>query len=418
MSSSKNIIFPRFKTDDLRKTMSIENDVSCDLEALFNDIKIIQSHTESQSVQMFAKIKPQSLFKILKNSKIREVFLKISMVSDNSNLAVEIGIYAELTRLLLDGHSPNLIRYIASFNCFYKPQNIFWDEFEERLLPYDMSLDYQNLVSVGAPVQVLVSEKTTGIILKKWLENNPRNIISFIKICIQIIYTLQCFAEIEFRHNDLHWENIFVESVKPSPMFYFTGYDTYYMISTSAFVKIFDFDMASFASGSGLTNESFLNAEFCPEYGMCIDKNNKFDLFTILYYLRVYAFIFDREGDVISKWIAKMAKKTIKSRELLSQKCCRFNGRLCKVLQPSGDCDPTWVPTDREMLSPELLLETSLFDQYRFTLSKNQHKKEFINVFSKPPGKNELCYMYDQIYCLPSINKLKLISHIVDVIFD
>ncbi len=410
---SKSIIFPRFKSDDL-KAMSIKN-VSCDLEALFNDIKVILSDTASESVQAFAKLKPKSLFKVLDSSKHREVFLKISIRSHNPGLTAEIDIYAELTRLMLDGHIPNLIRYIASFDCILNDQPVN-QEIWSTLRRYFIDASEKSV-----PVQVLMLEKTTGIVLKKWIKKNPEKLSDFIEICIQIIYTLQCFSEIDFRHNDLHLENIFIEPIEPSLMFYFTGYDTYYMINTRTFVKIFDFDKSSFVSGEGLINEGLEKDNECSEHGMCSDKNNKFDLYTILFYLRSYA-RFTRGEDSLSMrtWINKLINETIKSRELMSSKYYKVPGRLCKTIETSDGqvCDRTWVPSDDEMLSPKLLLETDLFDQYRFTLSKDQHNKEFMNALSKPMGENELCYMCDEIYCLPSISKLDLIDHIRDVMFS
>ncbi len=411
-SSSQNLVFPRFKTDDLKQLTSRQR-IYCDLEALFNDIKVIPRSTQSESFQAFAKIKPNSLVNVLKNSHVRTVFLKIYPKSpdeiEKTGLEVERDIYAELTRLMLDGHIPNLIRYIASFDCFFDPTSAFWSNVR-KLQPY---------VNEAVPTQVLILEQANGVTLEKWLERSIET-EDLIQMCIQTIYTLQCFGEIGFRHNDLHSGNIWIEQAKFSPMFYFVDFDTYYKLDTDVFVKIFDFDLSSFDTGEDLVNEE-LETDFCEKYGICSNRNDKFDLFTFLYYLRYRAR--QHRNFPGTSFIEDMTRLTIKSPELLSDKCCAFQGRICKnVFKPvfgRPPCDPTWVPSDNEMLSPTLLLQSSLFDQYRFTLSGGDID-DLMDVFEEPPNVDALhpYYVYEQIYCLPSINKLDLLDHIRDVLFS
>lgn len=84
-----------------------------------------------------------------------------------------------------------------------------------------------------------------GLSMREWMEKTNPSEIEFWSVLFQIFYTLECFNQIHLRHNDLHFDNIYIETqIQQQNFVYFTSPDTYFLIPIRNVVKLFDFDRA------------------------------------------------------------------------------------------------------------------------------------------------------------------------------
>ena len=97
-------------------------------------------------------------------------------------------------------------------------------------------------LSVG---HALITEVNTGTTLGEWLQQ-PRTVEDWEQVYFQLIYTLQCFAEIGLTHWDLHSGNAFVEML-PTPVasVWCLGNGVYKHMRSRWLLKIYDFDRSS-----------------------------------------------------------------------------------------------------------------------------------------------------------------------------
>jgi serine/threonine protein kinase len=100
----------------------------------------------------------------------------------------------------------------------------------------------------------------------------------------QIIFTLSQLEEYGIQHNDLHLSNLLLDM---DPDENKIGYlDTITIPPTERILPIkykvlfFDWDLSSFNDRCGVN--AYLNSDFCPKYGICNDKNIRFDIYTLL----------------------------------------------------------------------------------------------------------------------------------------
>lgn len=93
----------------------------------------------------------------------------------------------------------------------------------------------------------LYTEKMDGTTLRDFLNNHKVNASAFKIILFQIVYTLLCFQQMGIRHNDLHVENIFIDTdIKGILKYYINDKVSYTVpITNVGLVKIFDMDFAS-----------------------------------------------------------------------------------------------------------------------------------------------------------------------------
>jgi len=193
---------------------------------------------------------------------------------DNS-LAIERLVYQDvLNPLIFNRNTPHLIIHYATFQC------------NQRALLTSGAKSAQEKVKILKKIEKLHSEenydidtfhgllleKAKGISLTDFLETKTYTKDDIRQILFQIMWTLQCFAQVGLMHNDLHTGNVFVdEESKPVTRIYVSEEYTYELESKYT-VKIFDFDRAGKVSTKNnqctITNLRLENFD-CGSYGMC-----------------------------------------------------------------------------------------------------------------------------------------------------
>ncbi len=221
--------------------------------------------------------------------------------------------------------SPNVASYVAAFQCTPSDLRVPTDEKLKILYNTMYASDHKSCVSVKCAVEkerdnlifdlnrvnVLMTERMYGQKLESWIQKR-HSLKEWKSVLFQILYTLECFNRIGFRHNDLHLGNIFIEDIPDAPEF------TLYSITERTIkgrtcmkvhtrgheVRIYDFDRSTLscektsnyadivipyiqkmAEMSGGTVKSCMNTRLrfhCEREGACEEKNQKFDAFTVL----------------------------------------------------------------------------------------------------------------------------------------
>ena len=113
-----------------------------------------------------------------------------------------------------------------------------------------------------------------NINLKEYIED------LFEKILFQLIFTLyriSCYFP-NFRHNDLHFKNVIVNS-ETKNNFYIVDNKIYYIKDVD--IKIIDFEMATLGKDN-LINNYINNSTFINEYGLSNNKKLSYDIHYIL----------------------------------------------------------------------------------------------------------------------------------------
>ena len=307
-----------------------DKEAVCDLTAIFKDIKVMNRTTKSLSIQSIGTFKRtdetfQVIKEYLEETKNDKVFIKIGfLASDDNSMYVEMMIYKYLRKLLLDNRTPNIMRYVMSFHC---------NDFINTVERTEEGLYKEKTLKILKKMQKQYSKLNldeaiiTLIELGKGMQfNELMGILSdddFLSIIFQVFYTLRELHLNNIRHNDIHLANIWI-NILPNPkrMIYFVDDNTYAVFDTKYIVKIFDFDKGTFTNDT-LTN-FVISTGFCPKYGMCENRDERFDLLIVLHGLlsSVYA----------SKAMKDFVKKCIRDPKYLKSDNFRFPGRYCEPL--------------------------------------------------------------------------------------
>jgi hypothetical protein len=191
-------------------------------------------------------------------------------------------------------------------------------------------------------------EKSKGITLNEWFKN-PRHedILSLVFIAV---YTLNCFANIGLRHNDLHFGNIFVEDLRTYTDFYFKVEDGKIIkVKTRYIPKIYDFDRGSILSPL-VPRNIMLDYAYCKKVGTCNADSPKYDLFTFITLLHHIV------AQKIKKGLSLKVFNDI--RENLILKCVKeewFNAQMSNAYNHLLSYN--LYPTDEELLPHGKILE-------------------------------------------------------------
>lgn len=272
----------------------------CDLTALFKNIKILDRSTMSSTIQVLASLKNKAkTYQAIKeySSEVGEdnVFIKIGFDEKGDNSAdIERMMYKYLKKLLFECRTPNIMRYIAGFKC-----NTFLDYLKRRAasrsIPKRAIAYYNGMIERidelaeleeefeldGNRATITIIELGKGEQFGDILETGNITEEQFRSVMFQVFYTLREFHLNNVRHNDIHLNNIWVNiHLVPQRLVYFISDDMYATIETNYVVKLYDFDRAAFTTGP-ISNE-ILRDNFCPNAGMCENKNERFDLLIVL----------------------------------------------------------------------------------------------------------------------------------------
>jgi len=359
----------------------------CDLTAMFKNIKILDRSTSSTSIQVLATIEDKSIIhqvldNYIKTTGENKVFIKIGLGSQTDNSSnVERTIYHYLRKLLFDHRTPNIMRYIMGFNCdhfsdFLKTQNSPPHRRYYRQMK-EMTETLMNTYPVdGDKVTISVIEMGKGKSFESLLNRGKINEHEFKCIMFQTFYTLRELHLNKVRHNDVHLGNIWVNiHTSPQRLIYFIDDDRYVVLETIYVVKIYDFDRAAFTTGT-LANES-LRDYFCPNYGMCENENEGFDLLLVLNILY-------EDYSIRYPFISTFVLEAVQDAKYLDNTCCEAPGRYCEqevALDGTISCNPNAkIGTDEIYNIEQLCTHTTIFDPYLRSLRADGFEKRDIPI--------------------------------------
>lgn len=217
-----------------------------------------------------------------------DVIFKISPPdSKNNSLATERLIYKAIIPQLLD-KSPHFVKYVDDFVCtnFVTKMKALAKGKDHRhrheAAELAAFLEDKGLTD-DTPVHVLVTEKAKGITLGDWLTSSlytryftPKQKAKFTRdVSLQVAYTLEAMRELQFMHNDLHIDNVFVHEGENKFLYRLNGKKFY----SPYFVRIYDFDHSSVQS---LPANTLLYGRNCLVGFECNDYIPKLDWFIYL----------------------------------------------------------------------------------------------------------------------------------------
>lgn len=272
-----------------------------------------------------------------------------SLVFDNSLVIERVNYQLIANQLIRRRWSPHVASYVASFQCptpdlmslggdmgvikevmftkkpVTKPTGtkvraVLRDAEEEN----EANKSYYGTSDVQYDlnkVNFVLTERMKGAQLEKWM-TKPHSLTEWKSVLWQILYTLEVFNRIGFRHNDLHLGNAFIEDLSgtdaPDNTMYVTDLDptdgwSYHVVPTKRNnVRIFDFDRSTLECDAGSYHKDYkplidrymselstgctntrmatkpllkkIKHAFthCNDEGACQARNQKFDAFTVL----------------------------------------------------------------------------------------------------------------------------------------
>jgi serine/threonine protein kinase len=318
----------------------------CDLSML-NDIAFLAKNSASITGMFPAKhstAQGDSRKIIMKAS----FDVKATTYNEDNSLAVEIVMYRLIANEMIKRHwTPHLASFVGAFQCSASElkktnpiaySNLLGTEFEESLAnegfncpvkkpqsvwcaAKNKNAEVETDYDVNGPdpkVNFVMTEALQGKKLAEWMKT-ARSLEEWKSVLFQILYTLECFNRIGFRHNDLHLDNIFIEKTAVPEYYYVIDVDKpvaasdvkYLRVPTSGWsARIYDFDRStlickktakmypSLAAQYALALQQHpiifslpVNADFCLntllnvsdcKWGACNEENPKFDAFTVL----------------------------------------------------------------------------------------------------------------------------------------
>jgi hypothetical protein len=239
----------------------------CKPKTYLNDLKIFSDQEkDSKSTSVILKGTITNINK--------EIIIKCSPIDFKSNsLIVESQIYKIIiSELLNNNNTPCLVSFVDHKICGDKKCAKIDKEIKNETKS-NLDLDFSKL-------NFLILENINSEKFIDFLERiNTDNFKDLIAILFQIFYTCYCFAKIGLKHNDLHFNNIFIVDMKEEYTFYFDlGNLGYYSSKTKYLVKIYDFD-----NSSSLDDRIFRNS-FC--YGLSLFVNDYDPFSNIIEFIR------------------------------------------------------------------------------------------------------------------------------------
>lgn len=350
---------------------------ACDvpMTKIFGDLKIHSKESASDTIILLGKIKYNLPRPIFDNN----IVVKLSFESkrkDNS-LEVELEAYKLVNQILSNKYSPNLLGMIAAYKC----DNFFNQvlrgksiqkskEFYTKLLEQMVYIEGPQINYNLNRANILILERANGASLKHAFENYNLLESDIKAIYFQLLYTLSVMSTVGLQHNDLHINNIFIDTTStntPKQVAYIVG-DNIYIINTRYVVKIYDFDQASIFNTNTIppTNKIIntkldIYKEFCQTAGICNTYNPKFDIFLLLSQTYIYF-----KNNIYQQQIVSFIERHIRKVLLTAQ--WGFPGRLCNLTAPTK-CDGPFTPSDKLMSPVNRMLDSSYFTEFRHLLS-------------------------------------------------
>ncbi len=367
----------------------------CDIDQVFDDVKVLDSDTASITTQAIVKIKPIEANKVLRSYATRlrnkkqppNVFLKFmpfNSVSMNRP-TIEIAIYKYLYKVLVQTKTtPHIMKYIASAHCKNLKNHLDWlpdvDDTVARWYEDDMDadgMDTEEIIdTVMTDSKLLVVEMGRGMSLLNLLEKTQLFLEDVQAILFQIGYTLRQMHLAGVRHNDLHIGNVWVNMSSSPTIRYYQLYDGRYAKVESIYtIKIYDFDTSAFTND--VLSNQYLEYGKCSDYGICQLPDPLFDWVTLCYSLYTYTHFRNQP------LIRKIVRQIVIDKELLTNYRKHpyyiFEGRYCE--KTAIGCHPEGVVPQGIIHSFEDLWASGSLDKMAITdktlldqLKKDQHQ--------------------------------------------
>jgi hypothetical protein len=203
----------------------------------------------------------------------------------------------------------------------------------------------------------LITEMSEGgVSLKEWMRRT-HSVDDWREVWFQVVYTLQCFAEIRFTHWDLHYGNVFVEDTGSRvSSLYMVANNRFYTLTSRWLVKIYDFDRSCKLEAPdappGLRNAITNYAMQTPFWKEVYGGQNTWD--SRVDYMRLTQTVLSRSRKMPEEFATTLERTVSMSRLADADKQLSFTGTLCFVSAAGNSCtiDPIrsrqygWNPFD------------------------------------------------------------------------
>lgn len=368
----------------------------CELNTAFlaNSTKVLTSDEKgsaSNSIILFGALKVP--LTNVNNEVVGKIFFTSLNPREDNSLAVEAYVYEKVAWPLIQMHvTPHLILYIGYATCdlSHNPSSG-----GPGLIGELMEEARRSIMSRGESkynfdeMHVLLSERSKGKVLYDYIRSGSLSWTEWQPILFQLIYTIQCFIEFGFMHNDLHTGNIFVDEIPETTFYYFIffpfsaggagGELKLFKMRTKYFLRIYDFDFATSAAKNPVNTKLRSLSWLCQAKGICQDVNWYTDL-----YRSISSIARNIKLRPMEEWLANF----IDSKTLADMNLAK-SGVLCEESGPSS-CKKI-IPNDSQLKHPIDILEDGFS---KFIMPKNEISASFVNKNSS------------KIYATPSSRKI------------
>lgn len=256
----------------------------------------------------------------------------IRATEEVASLLYELKVYEGLRQL--SRAVPHFVQLVAPYT--YQDQDIpkttkkLFKELEQDSQSDPKYLKYHFTVSTrveGPSLETFLSVRRPTIVIKS--------------VLFQLLFCLHAMNMLGFQHNDLHFQNVLVKIPPECDSGTYYVENRVFKVPIVAKVYIYDFDLSACAQcGPNTGLDTF---GFCKKFGVCNERNPRFDLFTIMSYIEDINVQFDPE---IIK-IINFALGQEKIEQKFDFRMCDLQGNECHAFKPD---QPKSVKTPVDVL--------------------------------------------------------------------
>lgn len=195
----------------------------------------------------------------------------------NDGLSYEATMYARLAAVAQG--VPNLVVGLATVTFLYQAiEDEAWAEFFDRIVLKNPMLYF------AKPITLIITEfreRTESLAHYLRTHREAGDLETRLKsITFQILVTLHALTLMGMQHNDLHTDNVLIDTASTTPdiRYYVNDQYVYNVPIQDGMILLFDWDRGYF---SGKLNPT-LDKQFCAQQGMCNSINARVDMLKIL----------------------------------------------------------------------------------------------------------------------------------------
>ncbi len=383
----------------------------CDINEVIENFRMLKDGGGvSESVQGIARLSNRLKYKknispafrkALDDSN-KKIFLKIYQPEkdpqDNS-LEIEDLIYDKLTKhMIKNNYTPHIITHIDSIQCnadtmVLKLGSLIADDDDRR---HFSNIFIEMGIKMDQKLRSMVLEQSLNTQTLNDIFSKDKNITNLTNLLFQLLYTLEVFNRYGLRHNDLHFNNIWVEKTTDEIKYYYVINDSnkikVYHVPSNYIVKIFDFDRSSLNENKINHFKQFVNINnnalpdyYCQSNMQCNTKDPKFDTYKLFAEMIFYSPLSSNIMNFVNKYMPNELYN-IKNDYLFPMLHDDINGLPIKKNQKIYN----------KMNNTLHILNDPLFDQF---LVKNKVR----------------CTVNTKVYVLPGIDRSKLKDYFTNI---